>query len=144
MIGYILSLLLSSATSSNSTPSLLLNTTNTAGNTPLHYACLNGHLAATKLLLSAGADATIVNRAGHDAVYEAEVGGHDSVASIVLEMGIGLERGIGGVPVTEDAGTAQNGMQPKLEDGGDVALEEEDLDSGVTKGMQTLDVDGRP
>lgn len=74
----------------------LLNSPNISGSTPLHYAALNGHLPAVTLLLAAGADPTVVNRAGHDAVYEAELNGKDEVARFILEKGIGLESGIGG------------------------------------------------
>jgi ankyrin repeat protein len=34
---------------------------------------LNGHLEAVKLLIEAGGDITIFNKAGHDAVFEAEI-----------------------------------------------------------------------
>lgn len=74
----------------------LLNSPNISGSNPLHYAALNGHLPAVTLLLAAGADSTVVNRAGHDAVYEAEVNGKVEVARFILEKGIGLESGIGG------------------------------------------------
>ncbi len=52
-------------------PILLVNAKNDAGNTPLHWAALNGHLAASKALVEAGSDSSIENNAGHDATYEA-------------------------------------------------------------------------
>jgi ankyrin repeat protein len=57
---------------------------NTSGNTPLHWASLNGHLEAVKLLVQAGADPGVTNRAGHDAVYEAEVNGKEQVVEWLL------------------------------------------------------------
>lgn len=49
-----------------------------------------------KLLLEAGADPTITNQAGHDAVYEAELNDKREVVEWVLkEGGEGLEEGIG-------------------------------------------------
>ena len=71
----------------------LLDSQNSSGNTPLHWAALNGHLDAVKTLISAGADPAILNKAGHDAVYEAEINGKDAVAEWLLTEGKGLERG---------------------------------------------------
>jgi hypothetical protein len=53
-------------------PSSLPNHPNTQGNTPLHWTALNHHLPCLKLLVNAGADPSIVNKAGMDAVFEAE------------------------------------------------------------------------
>ncbi len=55
----------------HNSPILLINAKNDAGNTPLHWAALNGHLAASKALVEAGSDSSIENNAGHDAAYEA-------------------------------------------------------------------------
>ena len=44
----------------------LLNTQNAAGNTPLHWAALNGHLPVVKGLINMGADPTVINNASHD------------------------------------------------------------------------------
>ncbi|MCJ1290639.1 hypothetical protein MMC34_002181 [Xylographa carneopallida] len=75
--------------------SSLISARNLAGNTALHYACLNGHLEAAKLLLAAGADPTVTNNAGHDAIYEAEANGKDEVSRWVLMEGKGLETAVG-------------------------------------------------
>ncbi|PYH88980.1 hypothetical protein BO71DRAFT_435208, partial [Aspergillus ellipticus CBS 707.79] len=50
----------------------LLNHRNHSGNTPLHWAALNTHLACVKALVEAGADVSITNAAGLDAVFLAE------------------------------------------------------------------------
>ena len=49
-----------------------VNHRNHSGNTPLHWAALNTHLDCVKALVEAGADVTIKNDAGHDAVFLAE------------------------------------------------------------------------
>lgn len=63
----------------------ILNTQNKAGNTALHWAALNGHLEAVKVLLEQGADPTIINRRGHDAVFEAELNDKREVVEWVLK-----------------------------------------------------------
>lgn len=72
-----------------------LNAVNEAGNTPLHWAALNGHLESVKLLINSGADVTIVNQAGHDAVYEAEINDKNDVVDWLLGAVEELEKGIG-------------------------------------------------
>jgi ankyrin repeat protein len=56
---------------------------------------LNGHLESVKLLIQAGADVTIINRAGHDAVYEAEINDKNEVVDWLLGAVEELEKGIG-------------------------------------------------
>jgi hypothetical protein len=73
----------------------LINAINDAGNTPLHWAALNGHLESVKLLIQAGADITIFNRAGHDAVFEAEINDKNEVVDWLLGAVEELENGIG-------------------------------------------------
>lgn len=81
----------------NPTLLALINTPNDNGNTPLHWAALNGHLECVKTLVDNGADPTITNKAGHDPVYEAELNDRKEVVDWVLkEGGDGLESGIGG------------------------------------------------
>jgi uncharacterized protein len=62
----------------------------------LHWAALNGHLPFVQALVSLGADASVANLAGHDAVYEAELNGKDEVVGWLLEKATGLETGIAG------------------------------------------------
>ena len=103
----------------------ILNAQNKSGNTALHWAALNGHLESVKKLLEYGADPTITNQKGHDAVYEAELNDKKDVVEWVLkEGGEGLEEGFGGdaegaEPINaneeEDPSNAENGST-KLED----------------------------
>lgn len=93
-----------------------LNAVNEAGNTPLHWAALNGHLESVKLLVNAGADVTLVNRAGHDAVYEAEINDKNDVVDWLLGTVEELEKGIGqtgeataGESADEDMDSAEGG-----------------------------------
>jgi ankyrin repeat protein len=72
-----------------------VNAVNDAGNTPLHWAALNGHLDCVKLLVQCGADVTIINRAGHDAVFEAEINDKKEVVDWLLGAVEELEKGIG-------------------------------------------------
>jgi hypothetical protein len=73
----------------------LINSLNDAGNTPLHWAALNGHLESVKLLIQSGADVTIINKAGHDAVFEAEINDKSAVVDWLLETVEELESGVG-------------------------------------------------
>jgi hypothetical protein len=86
----------------------LLNAVNDAGNTPLHWAALNGHLESVKLLIHSGADVTIINRAGHDAVFEAEINDKKEVVDWLLGAVEDLENGIG--QTGEAAGDADEDM----------------------------------
>lgn len=99
----------------------LLNAVNDAGNSPLHWAALNGHLESVKLLIQSGADVTIINRAGHDAVFEAEINDKKEVVDWLLGAVEELENGIGQTgeasgDADEDMdegskGTSQEGME---------------------------------
>lgn len=80
-----------SAQSKSSTLLTLLNAQNTWGNTPVHWAALNGHLEAVKALVKAGANLGIRNKAGHDAVYEAQMNSNDKVVEWLLLQ----DRGVG-------------------------------------------------
>jgi FOG: Ankyrin repeat len=46
-----------------------VNHRNYSGNTSLHWAALNTHLECVKALVESGADVTVKNDAGHDAVF---------------------------------------------------------------------------
>jgi uncharacterized protein len=73
----------------------VINARNDAGNTPLHWAALNGHLDCVQLLVQLGADVTIINSAGHDAVFEAEINDKKEVVEWLLGAVEALEEGIG-------------------------------------------------
>lgn len=94
----------------------LVNVQNSSGNTALHWAALNGNLECVELLVQAGADPSIRNSAGKDAVFEAERGelnkdgggqettpdGEDDkkkapgVVEWLLDNCEGLDKGVGG------------------------------------------------
>ena len=62
-----------------------VNAANAQGNTPLHWACLNGQRPCAERLLEAGASAAVLNRAGRTAVDEAlgrPAGGEELLALI--------------------------------------------------------------
>lgn len=65
----------------------MLNAQNTAGNTALHWASMNGHLDACKFLAQNGADADIKNKAGFMAGSEAERAGKDEIVGWLLANG---------------------------------------------------------
>lgn len=109
-------------TMSTSNPAISINLQNASGNTPLHWAALNGHLPAVKLLIEAGADPTIINKAGKDAVYEAEANEKNEVATWLLTKGKGLENAVGGSPDPGAAGTgaeadAEGQLEEVMKDG---------------------------
>lgn len=91
--------------------SLLLNARNKQGNTPLHWAAYNGHLAVVKLLVIAGADMWVKNSAGHLAMFEAERADKSEVVQYLLETGgREVERtGTEGQASPEEAVSVQDG-----------------------------------
>lgn len=112
--------LLSQPSPQNPTMLALMNAQNTAGNTPLHWAALNGHLECVKVLLDNGADPTITNKAGHDPVYEAELNDKKDVVEWVLKESESLEEGIGGEGGAEgdDAQDESMGEEDEVEASG--------------------------
>jgi ankyrin repeat protein len=97
----------------------LINATNDAGNSPLHWAALNGHLECVKLLIQAGADVTIINRAGHDAVFEAEINDKNEVVDWLLGAVEELESGIG------QTDEAQQDADESMDDDDDKGVQEQ-------------------
>jgi ankyrin repeat protein len=62
-----------------------INQQNKEGNTPLHWACLNGHLEMVKKLLELGCNPLIRNQNGMSAATLAEQRGHMEVVTLVLQ-----------------------------------------------------------
>lgn len=105
------------ATSSEKPAPTLINAVNSAGNTPLHWAALNGHLESVKLLMQSGADVTIFNSAGHDAVFEAEINDKGAVVDWLLGAVEELE-GIGSNGQGSSADSIEEGMEGGDDDHG--------------------------
>ncbi|KAL2354749.1 ankyrin repeat-containing domain protein [Cryomyces antarcticus] len=79
-------------TPSTVTPaSPLINHPNASGNTPLHWASLNGHLSCAKQLVAAGADVWAKNAQGHTAMFEADAGERWDVVGWLASVGGGEE-----------------------------------------------------
>lgn len=113
----------------------LIKSVNDAGNTPLHWAALNGHLESVKLLIQSGADVTIINKAGHDAVFEAEINDKSAVVDWLLETVEELESGVG--PMGE--------ASPDVGQDADVEMENDveksttnDAEEGITTGVEDM------
>lgn len=70
---------------SNSELKPLVNAQNESGNTPLHWAALNGHLEVVKLLCDNEADPFLKNEVGHDAYYEAQSNDQEEIVDYLLE-----------------------------------------------------------
>ncbi|KAF2491980.1 ankyrin [Lophium mytilinum] len=91
-----------------------LNSPNAAGNTALHWAALNGHLECVKHLVALGADVSVLNKAGHDAIFEAELNDKEDVVAWLLVEGEGLEEGLGGEEKDENTEEAVEEVNKKL------------------------------
>ncbi|KAI9930079.1 hypothetical protein ASPWEDRAFT_35345 [Aspergillus wentii DTO 134E9] len=68
----ILNYLLQTLTQAQEHVAQVINHRNHSGNTPLHWAALNTHLECVKALVETGADLTVKNDAGLDAIFLAE------------------------------------------------------------------------
>jgi hypothetical protein len=93
-----------------------VNAVNAQGNTPLHWACLNGQRTSAELLLAAGAAAAVLNRAGRTAVDEAlgrSEGGEELLALINKHETAGVAVAVAG------AGAADEEEEEEEEEGGD-------------------------
>jgi hypothetical protein len=114
-------------TADKSAPSLV-NHRNVSGNTPLHWAGMNGHLEVVKALVGAGADPGIANAAGRDAVVESECSANDGArecAEWMLRECEGLERGVGGGQGSGGAG--ENAAEEDEEADADADMEMEGM-----------------
>ncbi|EER18104.1 Ankyrin repeat-containing protein YAR1, putative [Perkinsus marinus ATCC 50983] len=71
---------------------MVVNQANGQGNTSLHWAALNGHLAVCKILVGAGADATAVNKAKRTP-YDEALARHFQEVCVYLAKFSALETG---------------------------------------------------
>ena len=119
----------------------IVNAQNKSGNTPLHWAALNGHLDAVKVLLEHGADPTITNHKGHDPIYEAELNDKSDVVEWVLkEGGEGLEEGLGrGAAESDEDDNAEMGDSPAVL-GESGSVQNPPIYSSVEDAMKDLNV----
>ena len=76
-----------------------------------------------KVLVEVGADVTVINGAGHDAIYAAEVNDRTEVAEWILTSGKGLEKGIAGsreqeetIPTEETAENDREGREKVVDE----------------------------
>jgi ankyrin repeat protein len=72
---------------------VFVGTTNDAGETPLHIAAALGHVAVAEHLMAAGADATIADFGGDDAV---DIFGNRRSAFLMIEGRSSFERAVEG------------------------------------------------
>lgn len=63
----------------------IVNAQNDSGNTALHWTALTGSLEAAEVLVEAGADAKLKNKAGHDSIYQAEVVENEEIVEYLLK-----------------------------------------------------------
>lgn len=56
-------------------------------NTPLHYACLEGHKAIVKTILRFGGDVNIQNKSGNTALHVCFAYKRDAIADYIMEKG---------------------------------------------------------
>jgi uncharacterized protein len=97
--------------------SSIMDAQNAWGNTPLHWAALNGHLESVKALIAGGASLGMKNKAGHDAVYEAEINSKNEVVEWLLQQDQGIESASGEAlePTSSRNGKAAEGQNDESE-----------------------------
>jgi ankyrin repeat protein len=71
-----------------------LNQRDSLGNTPLHWSCSGGHLAAVSLLIELGADVNITNQHGDTPLHKAAWKNYPAICDILIKHGASSCRGI--------------------------------------------------
>lgn len=130
----IINTLQSHFTSDDAAFATFINAPNRAGNTSLHWAALNGHLAVVQSLVKCGGDPSKTNNAGHDVVFEAEQNDKEAVVKWLLKEVPGLERAIGG-----SGNEAEGEVEGEVIGNGE-EVEEENVD-GISGAVVDGDVD---
>ncbi|EXJ60730.1 hypothetical protein A1O7_04883 [Cladophialophora yegresii CBS 114405] len=136
-----------SSTQTHTQTRRLLNHQNVSGNTPLHWAAMNGHLDVVIALVRAGADARVRNAAGRDCIVEAEVSalnnGRSEVQAQIGECVVwmlknceGVEEGVGvgKNEVEEEESGQRNDMSTSAANGEGTSSGNDD---GTTKVLDT-------
>ena len=109
---------------------------NSSGNTPLHWAALNGHLDIVKLLIErGGAEPTVANNAGHNVLFEAQSANKEDVAKFLLEICPELAAPVGGTEEGEGAGEGEKGEAAGKGTGKEAET--------VTGGMEELNISAK-
>lgn len=140
IIQYILSVTPSAANESSPGAEIPFHSIpNASFNTPLHWAALNGHLSSVQLLVETGAYISKENSAGHDALFEAERGGHDEVAGWLAGV-LAKKEGGQGAEIDMDGAEGQENERDKgSKHPGKVASGSLE---GVEEGIEKVRIDG--
>lgn len=109
--------------------------TKDAGNTPLHWACLNGHAESVKVLLEGGANPAALNAVDRTPVDEALGGPHqDAILAVMREF---AARGAGGSK-KEGAAAAEEEDKAAAEaaEAAEAEVEKEGVDADDDEAME--------
>lgn len=96
-------------------------------------------------LLELGADPTVTNQKGHDAVFEAELNDQKEVVEWVLKMCEDLEQGVGGEGDADEGGEGDGELEDaEMEEEGGTATHINDLSTKLCDQVQKMELDDRP
>ncbi|KAK1751560.1 ankyrin repeat-containing domain protein [Echria macrotheca] len=97
---------------SKATRQIIVSTTRKRrGSTGLHYACLNGYLDATEILIQMGANIESMDMYGKTPLSCAAYNGHEAVVKLLLEKEADIESGSGSGQTTPLSWAACNGHE---------------------------------
>lgn len=69
-----------------------INSRDSLGNTPLHWACSGGHFDAAKLLVQLGADVNVVNQYGDTPLHKAAWKSYAEICELLINNGASPSR----------------------------------------------------
>lgn len=119
----------------------LINQSNSSGNTPLHWASINGHLQTVEVLVKAGSDLWLRNQVGNLAVFEAERAGKDDVVALLLKVG-GTEREKDEAGKVETPEETEEEFTMRAGDMDEAGTKEPDSVTGAQEQLQKASLDG--